>query len=540
MTAPRTRWLLALIAAITLVVTGCQAELAPTPSPRPTTAATCPELAARIVDAVQDYVDSFAEVSAGDVGGAVSARQSDFEDAASLLRARGRELGCDPDELADLIRDELGRLTGGTPVQDAVVDTFRADPLGSVDPSDPGPAEVQVSSAQQLVTAVAGAGSGSTIKLAPGTYALNAPLVLLRPITLVGAGDGRNPDQVSSIVSAAAGASVIAATSGNFGLSDLTIEHSGERAASVLVVAGGGYRFERIRVSGAVAAGGAGGYGIVLSPQSNPLTPTGDARVLTDVTLDGNAEGGVVIAGAEKPELSRVHVDGVAGCALCWVDQAGGSASDVTITGGQIGARVDDAASPKLTRVRVDDAVVGVAMSGSGSVRIEDSVVSAATIGIQTTGSGTAALVANQVVNAQEIGIRLAGTTHATLERNVVTGQTPVAIATLGHADATTNGGEVSTTGNAGLIWGEDATGRASNVVIRGPELGVQLAASAAVDLTDVVADQSALAALLASGNTSGTITRLVCAEGVEAAVVFTDASTVRLVDSPTCQEHRQ
>ncbi|MBK9697554.1 MAG: right-handed parallel beta-helix repeat-containing protein [Propionibacteriaceae bacterium] len=526
----------ALIAAMSLGTTGCQAAPLPSTSGRPTTAATCAELAARIVDTVQGYVDSFAHVSAGQVSGAVTARQADFTAATTTLRERGESLGCDPTDLADLIRVELGRLTGGTPLQDAVADTFRADPLGTLDPSDLGPGEIPVASAEQLVTAVTRAGSGSTIRLAPGTYALAAPLVALRPITLVGAGDGSDPKLASTITSLAAGAALIAATSGNLTLTDLAIAHTGKQAASVVVVAGGGYDFARVSVTGGVAEKGTGGYGIVLRPSSSPLMPTGDRRALTDVTLDDNDGGGVVIAGSEQPTISGVQVTGSDGCGLCWVEQAAGTASDLSVAGTKIGVRIDNEASPVVTRAQVTDADVGVALTGSGSPRLEDAVLTGGAIGLQATGSGTATLVGNQVRQAKEIGIRLSGTTRTALERNSVSGATKVGIATLATAASTITSGQVTSTGDVGLIWGDEATGTVTDVVIRGPQLGVQLAASVKVDLTGVVADGAKAAALLASGKASGTVTRLTCGQGAGAAVVFTATTAVRLLDSPTCQ----
>lgn len=540
MNARRAGWPVTLAAATVLALSGCQAAPPSATGASTTAAATCPELAVRIVDAVQDYVDSFADVSVGEVSGAVSARQAEFAAVTKDLRARGEVLGCKPSELASLIRGELGRLTGGTPVQDAVTDTFRADPLGAADPSDLGPVDIPVRSAEQLVNAVARAGNNSTIRLAAGTYALSSPLVALRPITLVGVGDGTDPGQVSTITSRAAGATLIAATSGNLVVTDLAVEHSGQLPASVVVVASGGYRFERVRIAGGVAEDGAGGYGIVLRPSSSPLTPTGDSHTLIDATLADNDGGGLVIAGSEQPAISRLRVTGSSDCGLCWVEQAAGTASEVSVTGATIGLRVDNAASPTVSRAQVSDAEVGVALTGSGSPRIEDSVLSGAAIGIQATGTGTATLVGNRVADSTEIGVRLSGATRTTLKGNVVSGRTKIGIATVAQAASTVTGGQVSSTGDVGLIWGEQSTGTASGIVIRGPKLGIQLSASAAVDLTGVVADGSKAAALLASGKTTGTVTRFTCGRDAGAAVVLTDSTRVRLVDSPTCQVYQR
>ncbi|MFZ0529421.1 MAG: right-handed parallel beta-helix repeat-containing protein [Propionicimonas sp.] len=536
--SPRSARSLAALAVAALVLgSGCQATPRPaSPSPRPTTAADCPELATRIVDALQAYVDSFADVTAGEVRGAVSARQADFTAATTALRERGVALGCDRTTLSDLVRTELGRLSGGTPVQDAVADTFRADPLGGVDPSDPGAADLTVSTAEELVSAVARAGGGSTIRLEAGTYSLPAPLVVLRPISLIGAGDGTSAKASSTITASTGGATLVAATSGDLVLSDLAVRHRGEEVASVVVVAGGGYRFERIGVSGGAARDGAGGYGIVLRPASNPLTPTGSSRTLTDVSLTDNDGGGLVIAADEKPTISRMQVTGSSGCGLCWIERAAGTASQVTVTGTQIGFRVDNSAAPAISDARVAKVDVGVALTGSGSPTLRRGSISSAAIGIQATGSGSAAFADVSIENAREIGVRLSGTGATELSALSIGGRTKVGVATVADARSTITGTAIRTSGDVGLIWGEHATGTAGDVTIQGPKLGLQLSGQARLEASDVIADRSAAAAVLAGDTSSATLTRLTCGTAAGSAVVFDRTAQVSLVDSPTCQ----
>ena len=502
----------------------------------------CTELAALIVHAVQDYVDSFADVRTAEIGAAVSVRQADFRASTVALAERGRLLGCDSVALAADVRRGLEDLKGGTPVQDAVADTFRADPLGNMDPSDAGPAQVRVSTAEELVSAVARAGSGSTITLAAGDYALRAPLVALRPITLTGAGDGSDPKRLTTttITSTATGAAIMAATGGNLVLTDLAVEHQGSAAASVIVVAAGGYRFEHLRVSGGVARDGAGGFGLILRPSSGPLTPTGDAHRVSDVRIDRSTGGGLVIAGDEQPLVSRVTVTATAGCGVCWVENGGGTASDVTVKGGDIGLRIENTASAQVSRANVTGATVGLLLNGSGSSWIEDSVLAGGTIGVQSTGSGTLNLVTSRVTGAREIGVRLSGSTRATLDRTTLSGATKIAMATVGQASSTLGGGEVSTSGDVGLIWGEDALGTAFDLAIRGPKLGVQVDGSATAVISRVVIDRSPAAAVLAGGNSAGVITRLTCGKGAGSTVVLTDSTTVRVENSPGCTTARQ
>lgn len=521
-----------------LAVSGCQMAPAPSAS-TPGAAATCADLAAQIVDAVQAYVDSFAGVGAADLGDAVTAQQQEFTLEADRLRKVGEQLGCAPDELAELIRGELGRLTGGTPVQDAVADTFRADPLGTLDPSDPGAGDVVVTSAETLAVALATAGSGTTIRLTAGTYAYASPLVVLRPVTLVGAGDGTAADRpATTITSRASGATLVVATGGNVELRDLALEHTGRQPASVMVVAGGGYRFERVRLSGGVAAEGVGGFGLVLRPSSGPLTPTGDARELTEVTASDNEGGGIVVAGAEQPTITRARVSGEAGCGLCWVEQAAGTAVDSATSGLDVGLRVDGGAAPSVSGGRVDGAGVGVALTGSGSPAISGVTVADALIGVQATGAGSAQLSGLVIEDARELGLRLSGTGTTTVSETTVRGRTKVAVATVADARSSITGGRIRTTGDVGLIWGERSSGTASGVVVRGPKLGLQLSGESRVDVTDVVADRSAAAAVLAGDTSSGTLTRLTCGKKAGAAVVVDKKSTVTLVDSPTCEKY--
>ena len=103
----------------------------------------------------------------------------------------------------------------------------------------------------------------------------------------------------------------------------------------------------------------------------------------------------------------------------------------------------------------------------------------------------------------------------------------------------TITGGDVSTTGQAGLVWADNGGGTAEGVVVRGPRLGVQLGGSAKVTLTGLVVDRSQ-AAVLAGGSSSGTATRLSCGVGSGAVVVLSESTTLTLVDSPSCPVQRQ
>lgn len=127
------------VTVLALSLSACSPGSPPTPGPTTTQhGEPCTLLAVGIVDAVQEYVDSFAGATAEGIPAGVTARQGDFAAVTAELRAEAEELGCDPGALAADIREELDRLSGGSPVQDAIAAAFRAGPLGTADPSDLG------------------------------------------------------------------------------------------------------------------------------------------------------------------------------------------------------------------------------------------------------------------------------------------------------------------------------------------------------------------------------------------------------------------
>ncbi|HZK06226.1 MAG TPA: hypothetical protein VFC82_10355 [Actinomycetaceae bacterium] len=491
----------------------------------------CGAIAEEIVDAIQLYVDSFAGIAAGDLERASTIGVERLQIEADRLRSKAGVEDCSQAELTDLVRAELARLRGGTAVQDAVAETFRADPLGTVDPSDAGADELTVTTADELVDAVNQAGSNSVITMSAGRYELESPLIVLRPLTLAGAGVDD-----TTITSGAAGATLVSVVDGDVQLHDLTVEHTGELGAHVVMVAQGGYDLQHVHISGARVADDTGGFGIVLQPNRAPLDSQPTSQRLADVTLADNSAGGLVVAGHQTPTIQSLTVTGTDGCALCYVEDAAGAASDVTVIDAGIGVRVDQRAAPTLTGLDSTDAQVGLGLTGSGAVKITDARLTGGAIGVQATGSGTLDLVRARISDPSELGVRLSGTTTTTLDDIAVSAAVPVAIAVVGQAGARISGGSISTSGDAGVVWDEQATGSVAGLRLSGQRLGIQLAGAAQVDLTDVTT-QGAQAALVAAGTTSGTVSRLVCGE---VAVVLGEQTSVRVVDSPSCPVIRE
>lgn len=514
------------VTVLALSLSACSPGSPPTPGPTTTQhGEPCTLLAVGIVDAVQEYVDSFAGATAEGIPAGVTARQGDFAAVTAELRAEAEELGCDPGALAADIREELDRLSGGSPVQDAIAAAFRAGPLGTADPSDLGAVQLTVATSEELVAALAVAGSGSVIRLAAGEFRVVEPLVMLRPVTLVGAGRGR-----TVITSTAAEGALVLSTDGDAVLRDLTV--AGGSGASVVLVAGGGYVLDRVGIEGAPG----GGYGIVLRPSSGPLLASGTRRELTDVEVRGTPGGGVVVAGSETPTLRGITVEDTAGCGLCWIESGAGRAEDVTITGAQVGVRVDDDAAPLVRGAGISGSQVGIAFTGRGAPRITGAAVIGGATGIQVTGDGAGSVEDTTVADASEVGVRVSDAARVVLTGVTVTGPSPVGIALVGESRPSISGVGVRTEGEVGLIWAESAAGSATGLLVSGPRLAVQLSDDASPTFEGVTVETATAGALLANGRSAGQVAGLTCSTGDGALVALAEDTTTAVTGTTGCE----
>lgn len=323
------------------------------PAPAPIIqAADCAEVATRTVDALQEYVDGFDDIDPEDLTDTAIANQADLDDISGAMRARAGALDCTDEALQRRLAENLPRLEGRTPLARGVAGTFRSALLGGDDPSDPGPTEMTVADAEQLVAAVGTAGAGSTVTLQAGDYLLDEPLVVYRPITIVGAGAER-----STITSSSSGSTLLALADGMVRLDDVALSHVGDDPASVVIVVTGDIALSRVAIAGGrgekaagpePASGAAqevqGGYGVLLR------TATA-ASELVDVTIHDNAGGGIVIAGAAAPTIRSARLERNGVCGICYLEQAGGTLDGASVHEHEIGIRASDRANPVIRDV---------------------------------------------------------------------------------------------------------------------------------------------------------------------------------------------
>ncbi len=294
----RSRWSAALsAAAIAALLTGCQGAPSPdspTPTGAATPASTCDELAVQVVDAVQAYVDSFADVDAAGVANAANARQARVrgDDGGPARprrhpRLRTRRAGRPAPRRAGPPRRwhaGAGRDRGHLPGRSA----RHGGPLR------PAARGITVSSGPELAAALRQVWApGRRSPSPPGSTP--SPPRSWRCVPSRSSGPARTRPRSRP---PAPGAALIALTTGDLRLVDLALTHVGDEPASVALVASGGYAFERVRISGARSdADGVGGFGLIVRPDANPLTGGGTLQRLTDVEASDYAGGGIVVGG---------------------------------------------------------------------------------------------------------------------------------------------------------------------------------------------------------------------------------------------------
>lgn len=534
---------IALLATLVLSAQGC----APRQQPPSTSAATsppsrvpalpitgadtCPEVATRTVDALQGYVDGFADVTPGGLEGAVSERQSTLADISAAMRERASQLDCTG--LRDELAEELERLGGPTPVADTIAATLRSSLLGTTDPSDPGAEDVEVADVEELRAAVSNAGSGSVITLSPGTYELDQTLVFFRSVTLRGPRDGN-----VVLESSAEGAALLSLADGELRLEDLTVRHTGARPASVIVVRAGGHRFARIEVTGARRSeDGVGGFGLAVQPA---LGGGDAAHEVRGASFRDNEGGGVLIGGTATARLRDLTVEGPGGCGVCYAEEAGGSLQDSEVRGHDIGIRIEAAAAPTIRGGTIRDNVVGVGAIGDGEFRLVATELADNETGLEMGGSGAPVVEGVLAVDNTATGVLAGGTTTARFVDLEVRGDTEVGLVISEGAAPAVDGATVHTSGEVGVVATGSSAGTLAEVDVAGQRIGLQVEADAAPAVDSIALDQQQDVAIILTGDSEATLTTVTCRDPDSGVLVILEQADPNLGDGVDCRVEDQ
>ena len=517
----------------------------------------CTRLAVEAVAPAQASLDQFSgmtveELAALDPPPDFAALQADVQTRAQAAVAQG----CDAADVTATVEAEVAALTGEGEVGEALAAVLR----GEVDPATLGrtPREFVASSVTVApgddVAAVLGrVGAGSTVTFEPGTYTVADTLVVDTDLHLVGAG------REETVIESAAGGLAVAFTGpGGLDVAGLTIRHTGEEAASVLLAIEGPVTLSDVELAGGVAGDEAtgGGHGLVFGfepveglPERTAEQRAGDL-IVDNVVLRDNAAAGLLATGAAAPVVTASVIERNGTCGVCATAEAmvdiDGTTFDanqiavqarddagVAVTGSMIsastavGISIDGAATATVSATTIEDSeasavqltgtstpvvtantfrrnVVGVLVTDSSTATIDENTFEDHDVAIQSGGEAVVTLRDNAITGAELAGISIGETSQADIAATTVSEVPGVGMEITGSAVATVAGTTITGNGAAGLSVTDQARASGGTSTIDGRQVGIQVGGTAAVDLDADVITASAVAGVLFTGAASG------------------------------------
>lgn len=304
----------------------------------------------KLVADIQRYVDKFSNVAPSQFaeGKSLGADKS-LPNALVRYRQAVGAADCDIANLRQALVDELTTLHGEGVIAQTLATTLRvslssASSLGSADLT---PQTVSIEPGRDLGETVAGAIPGSTIRLGKGEYRMGLPLIILESVAIVGSGK-----DATRIISTAPGAALIFFGGGDLRIEDVTLEHSGEEDASLLILRGRGFTIRNSRFTGARASQkGGGGIGMIAGAELSGGTSSKNRTMRIESSeFINNSGGGILIDGDGSPTISKISVRGSEVCGVCFQGNSSGKLTESDISSNGIGVTVSDSAFPGLDR----------------------------------------------------------------------------------------------------------------------------------------------------------------------------------------------
>ena len=277
---------------------------------------------------------------------------------------------CDPVQVRPALAERLAGIEPEGPVADAVLRQVSAGLTGQV-PVEP--TDTTVAPGEDLRDALARSPEGSIVRLEAGEHRLDASLVLLAGVEIVGAGR-----DATTVVSTAPDAAVLALTDRTVRLRGLTIRHEGDSPASVVL--GGpaaSLSVEDARLGGArVDAEGQGGAAILMFAVGAEAGGRGTTLEVTGSEFVLNQAAGIVLSGGHRASVVAARFEGNGQCGICFLDASDGSVEDSTLAGNAVGVATTGTAKPSLLRLTFSGGEVGLQAGDSSAPVVQDATFS--------------------------------------------------------------------------------------------------------------------------------------------------------------------
>jgi parallel beta-helix repeat protein len=341
----------------------------------------CAQVARDMLSLTQRYVDTFnvdqtkvttspsptPSMPASRAPAGITPQQ--YTDGVSAARQRLAASHCDQTKFHDALAAGLPGVKSQGAIATAVLAQLRASLTNTLASS---PVTRRVTPHDDLPEVLAQIPDGSTVQLSPGTFRLTDSLVLLRPVTLRGA--GRN---ASVITSAAPDATVLVMTGGAVSLDSLSVRRVGSTPGSGVVTGPTAQLSLRaVAVTGARAGSdGSGGVGVLLTSSGGGTTSKSVTLRAVDSQFSDNAAAGVAAGGTHRTAISSSRFERNGQCGICFLGAAGGDISDSTFVRNSVAIVVGSNATPTVRGNHVTGGQVGIQASGSAQPIISDNTI---------------------------------------------------------------------------------------------------------------------------------------------------------------------
>jgi parallel beta-helix repeat protein len=545
-----------------------------------------------VVDAaaarLQDFIDRYQDLSVEEY--AALDPEPDASPVIESIRVdlqAAADAGCIAEFLNSRFAGAVSSLSGSGPVGGALAASLRGEeppelklpasglpgavavppPLGNVVPTPtavpPVPTTVVPGAGDDLVALVRSLAPGSRVELAARNYTLAGPMVIDKSITIVGAGRGR-----TTITTSAPGAGVVFLGPGTLEMRSLSLVHSGNAKASLLLAVTGAVTIDDVAFSGAKGSLAEGnGSALVFGfepiegfPTLSAAQRSGALRV-NNSSFTGNAAAGVMVIGPAAPLISGSTFRSNGTCGVCFSSTSSGTVTGSTFVANPLGVQASGTSRPVLRGNDFRESDVGVRIGERSIVTVDASRFTANDIGVQAD-NDTAAnvtgntfrdhevaavvmvdrsggrIAGNTVERAGLAGIQLVGQSGADVVDNTIEGPAPVCLSVLGAVRSTVRGNTVG-----GCEVGVQVSGTArpdivGNTIARSTSTGISINQEARGTIRDNTIDGSAEVGIQVSGNAAPAVTanRVSSSQGV--GVVYWNRSSGR-VSNNTVAGHR-
>jgi len=531
--------------------------------------AECAQKATASAKPLQAFVDQYegltaAEWNALDPPPDVKSVQNDVV----ALAQEAANHGCDTKKLQAGLDDAVSHLEANSEVGKAIVAALRGlgPPLGppqvvpqTTVPRDVVPSTVTITPGtdvdNQIRNALDQVAPGSTLQFGAGVFELTQPVVVDIGINFVGAGK----DQ-TTLSSAAEGVGVAFVGPGDFSMTDLTLEHTGDKEASVFLAIEGAVAIAHDVIRGGVVGADAqsgGGHGIVFAfdpikgfPDRTDAERAGPLTI-DDTLVTGNAAAGILSTGRASPQVTASTISDNGGCGLCYVSNSRGSVTNTTVQGNQIGVQAGDNSAPRLrestfsgnlsvgitfdgattgslTQSTIDNnGSVGIQIAGTSPASVTGNTISNQGVGVLATDTSTpeisgntladhdvgiqlgkqtnVQLTANKISRSKTAAITLTDTATGTISDNTISDTTDIGIQVAGSATPTLTSNKIDSPVSVGISFLETSDATATSNTVLGGQIGIELGGTATAALTDNEVDGQTAVGILFGEASTGT-----------------------------------